>query len=324
MGVGLRHLRAFAAIAEEGSITAAARRLSITQPALSRTLAQFERALGSRLVDRSTSYLTLSPDGRALLPQVLMALAAVDDVLEPVRGRSRPLRVGHAWSAAGPYTAAVLQEWARRQPDVPIRIRRLDDRYAGLTRGLVDLAFLRGHVEADGIEHEPLYTEPRVAVLPASHALASQASLSMPDLAGDGVVVDAVSEPVLENLWPSGTRPEVAARVDTLEDWLAQIAAGRGIGVTAASTAELHGRPDVAFVPLRDAPPMPVCLAWRQGQGHPARAAFRALAQDVVRSARTAARTATRTGRPAERIGPGPDGLSRWTPTIAAERSTEP
>src|SRR5918911_5052988 len=102
MSVELRHLRAFAAIAQEGSVTAAARRLAITQPALSRTLAQLERALGARLVERSTTAPALTPEGRALLPKVLAALVAVDEVLDPAAVRARALRVGHAWSGAGP------------------------------------------------------------------------------------------------------------------------------------------------------------------------------------------------------------------------------
>src|SRR5918911_3437792 len=98
MAVELRHLRAFAPTAAEGTVSGAARRLAITQPALSRTLAQFERALGARLVERSTTTLDLSPEGRGLLPRGLAALAAVDEVLDPAAVRDRPPRVGDPWS----------------------------------------------------------------------------------------------------------------------------------------------------------------------------------------------------------------------------------
>ena len=62
----LRHLRTMAAIAEEGTITGAAARLRITQPALSRTLRQLEQRVGTSLIDRSTRHLELTPAGRTL------------------------------------------------------------------------------------------------------------------------------------------------------------------------------------------------------------------------------------------------------------------
>jgi DNA-binding transcriptional LysR family regulator len=76
----------------------------------------------------------------------------------------------------------------------------------------------------------------------------------------------------------------VALRVRTVEDWLIAIAAGQGIGLTAASTAQLHAHPGVVFVPVADAPAMPVLLGWRDGPGHPDRDAFVALALRVVRA----------------------------------------
>jgi len=282
MNVELRHLRAFAAIAQEGSVTAAAHVLGVTQPALSRTLSSLENHLGVRLFDRSTRAVVLSVHGQALLPRVLIALAAVDDVLDAAV--TWPLRVGHAWSGAGPYTSQILQEWARARPDVPATVRRVDDRLAGLTRGLSDVAFLRGRVTDPGLHSEPLYSEPRTAVLPTTHPLAGRPALDLADLAGDALVVNDVTGTASPALWPAGgPRPRVALRVGTVEDWLIAIAAGQGVGVTAASTAQLHARPGVVFVPLPDAPPMPVAVAWRIGAGHPARADFARTAQDVVR-----------------------------------------
>ncbi len=282
MTVELRHLRAFAAIAEQGSITAAAATLSITQPALSRTLAQLERALGARLVERTTTSLALSPEGRALLPKVLLALAAVDEVLDPAAVRARALRVGHAWSGGGPHTTAILREWDRRHPDVPVEIRRVDDRLAGLARGQVDVAFLRGSVDVPGVRTQLLHHEPRVAALPQDHRLAGAAATTMAELATEPLVVNPTSGTVSELLWPAGARPAVARRVRTVEDWLIAIAAGQGIGLTAASTAQLHAHPGVVFVPVPDAPSMPVLLGWREGPGHPAREDFRVVAVEVT------------------------------------------
>src|SRR5689334_12096866 len=98
MTVDARHLRAFVAVVEEGTITRAAERLHVTQPALSRTLRQLETHLGVRLVDRSTHHLALTAAGRAYHPRATAALAALDAVLDPALLARLPLRLGYSWA----------------------------------------------------------------------------------------------------------------------------------------------------------------------------------------------------------------------------------
>lgn len=274
MSIELRHLRAFATIARLSGISAAARELGVTQPALSRTLRALETAVGVRLVDRTTTSLQLTPAGRAMLPRVEAALAAVDDALDVARHAVWPLRVGHAWSAAGPRTAQIVRAWARARPDVPVEVVQVEDRYAGLTRGLVDVAVLRDVPVPDGADSVALDTETRVAVLPADHRLAGPGSLALADLAGEPLVVNGVTGTVTPSMWPPDRRPAPGPVVGSIEDWLVAVASGQGVGVSAASTAQLHARPGVVFVPLTDAPPMTVRMAWRRRGGHPERAAF--------------------------------------------------
>lgn len=117
--VELRHLRAFLAVAEEGNVTRAAAHLGLTQPAVSRTLAALERHLGIRLVDRSTHHLALTPEGVAFRDKAAAAVAAFDEALDTGRLRHWPLRLGHAWSAFGPYTTPLLRAWQERYPATP-------------------------------------------------------------------------------------------------------------------------------------------------------------------------------------------------------------
>ncbi|WP_242644586.1 LysR family transcriptional regulator, partial [Streptomyces laculatispora] len=149
-GVEIRHLRAFLAVADESSVTRAAARLRLTQPAVSRTLAALERHLGIRLVDRSTHHLVLTPEGVAFRDKAAAAVAAFDEALDPGGLRRWPLRLGHAWSAFGRYTTPLLRSWQERYPQTPLELLRIDDRTAGLTRGEVDAALLRGPVDAPG------------------------------------------------------------------------------------------------------------------------------------------------------------------------------
>ncbi|MFI8433760.1 LysR family transcriptional regulator [Streptomyces sp. NPDC079020] len=280
--VELRHLRAFLAVADEGNVTRAAARLRLTQPAVSRTLAALEKHLGVLLVDRSTHHLALTPEGVAFRDKAAAAVAAFDEALDSGRLRTWPLRLGHAWSAFGPYTTPLLRTWQERYPQTPLELLRIDDRTAGLTRGEVDAALLRGPVDAPGLVTEELFTETRVAAVAADGPLAARPSLSLGDLVAGTVVLNTVSGTTTLDLWPPHARPAATLTVANTDDWLTAIAAGRGTGVSGASTAVMHPHAGVAYRPLDDAPPLPVLLARRDAPGHPALPKLAALAREIV------------------------------------------
>ena len=270
MTAELRHLRALVAIADEGNVTRAAARLHITQPALSRTLAQLETHLGVRLVERSTHHLELTPAGRQFHDRARAALAAVDEALDPARAATWPLRLGHAWSGLGPYTTALLRAWREARPEVPLELLRIDDRTAGLTQGKVDAAVVRERVTLPGVHTTRLFTETRMAAVPADSPLAARSTLALADLADRPIAVNTVSGITTVALWPDRARPPVTVEVANTDDWLAAIAAGRAVGVTTSATAGMHLHPAVAYRPLVGAPDVDVYLAWREPPTHPA------------------------------------------------------
>lgn len=280
----LRHLRCFLAIAEEGTLTRAAARLHLTQPAVTRTLRQLEHHLGVRLVDRSTHHLELTAEGAAFREKAAAALATVAEALDPTRLSPWPLRVGHAWSAFGEHTADLLRRWEQRYPETPLELLRVDDRTAGLTSGKVDVALLRGEIRAAGLVTERLPSEPRVGAVPTGSPLSARDSLRLADFTDEVVAVNAVSGVTTVDLWSSASRPARTMEVANTDDWLAAIAARRAVGVTTSATVSVHSYPGVAFVPVRDAPDIPVHLAWRRGPEHPAISDLVALAREVLRS----------------------------------------
>ena len=284
MTVELRHLRALLAIAEEGSITAAAARLRVGQPALSRTLRALERHLGVRLVDRSTHHLHLTAAGVAFRARAEAAVAAVDAALDPGRIGVWPLRLGHAWSALGDRTGELLRRWHAAHPDTPLELVRVESRDGGLAAGAVDAALVRGPVTAARMRW--LRAEPRAAAVPVESPLADRSVVTLADLAAYPVVVNPVSGTTTAELWPPGDRPSTVP-VGSTEEWLAAIAAGRGVGISSSATALLHGFPGVAFVALGAAPGLPVpdldlAIAWNDPPTHPMVSDLVALAVATV------------------------------------------
>jgi len=268
MNVEVRHFRCFLAIAEEGTVTRAAARLHQTQPALSRTLAQLEQQVGAVLVDRSTHHLRLTAAGLRFQVAAASAVRAFDQALASVSAEAAPLRLGYTWSAAA-HASAIVRAWNGQTPARPVVVLRSDERAGGLDQGLVDVALVHGPVEDPALRTAPLDSDARVAALPGGHRLAGSVSVTLADLASEPLVVNSVAGTTTPELWPPGRRPQVAADTARIEDWLVAIAAGEGVGVTAASTATLHPHPGVVFVPLTGAARIPLLLAWPARDPHP-------------------------------------------------------
>ncbi|SES38031.1 regulatory helix-turn-helix protein, lysR family [Lentzea xinjiangensis] len=294
MNVELRHLRALAAIGDHRSITAAAQALHVTQPALSRTLEQLERRLGVRLADRTTRHVALTEPGRRLWEHSHRILASLDSALAEV-ARPQPLRLTFAWAALGRFTTPFLREWRREHPEVPVRIRRCDDPEAALRRGEADVAVLRTSPLGAGVEHVALLEEPRLAAVADDHPLAARDAVALGDLAGEVVSVCETAATTTADLWPVGARPRTAD-VPGVVEWLTSIATGATVGVTAAGTSHHNPHPGVTYLPLTDAEPVTVHLAWPSPPAHPSTGAFVALARRHL-AATAAVAASPRTGR---------------------------
>lgn len=283
MTVDLRHLRAFLAIAAEGTITRSATRLHVTQPALSRTLRQLETHLGVRLIDRSTHHLRLTPAGHAFQARAAAAVTAVDEALDPARAGTWPLRLGHAWSALGEHTTPLLRRWKQEHPDTPLQLLRVDDRTAGLDRGAVDVAVIRGDVDLPAdVDTVVLLHEPRVAAVAADSPLTRKARLTLHDLVGESIAVNTIAGTAALGLWPADDAPADTVEVANTDDWIAAIAAGHAVGVTTTATAATYPNPAVAYLPLGGVPAVTVYLAWKKSPSHPAVPKFVALARKLI------------------------------------------
>src|SRR3954471_20290554 len=119
MDVDTRLLRYFLVVAEEGTLTRAAERLFVSQPALTKQIKQLEVLLDTRLFVRSRTGMALTEPGRVLAEQVPALLAGWDRALRETRneaGRAeRVLRVGYVASAANEATQLIIAEFARRR-----------------------------------------------------------------------------------------------------------------------------------------------------------------------------------------------------------------
>ena len=181
--IELRELRYFIAVAEELNFTRAAARLGMAQPPLSAAIGKLERKLGVRLLERTSRRVTLTPAGAVLLEQGRIAVEGVGAAIQ--RARRKGTQADRLTVAVKPGTSTdllkkIMQACAQdpRLPQVHLLFGHPGGPAAAVRGGAADVAILRAPFDQHGLDTELLLTEPRVAVLPASHVPVSDLSPS--------------------------------------------------------------------------------------------------------------------------------------------------
>ena len=282
MDLELRHLRCLVAIVDSGSFTDAAIELGISQAAVSRNLISLEQVLGVRLLHRTSRSVTPTTAGVHALAQARQVLAAADNLIaEATTGHTR-LRIGHAWAAMGRHTREFQRRWAARYPDIELQLIRTNSATGGLAEGLCDIAVMRTQVDGRHFESAVVGYEQRYCALAADDPWARRRSVRLSEMADRTVLVDRRTGTTTPDLWPAGARPEIR-QTREIDDWLAVIAAGGGVGITPEGTTAQYRRDGVVFRPLRDAPPIAVQMIWRRHDPHPSTHAAIAMLAEIYR-----------------------------------------
>ncbi|MER6304010.1 LysR family transcriptional regulator [Kitasatospora sp. NPDC001539] len=249
MDLDLRKLRYFVAVAEHGRFGRAAEALFIAQPVLSRQIQALERELGCALFTRTTRSVELTAAGQKLYEEAQRITAAVDAALQRVQEAARgEQRLVVAFSP-GLRVSEAIRAFTARRPEVAVDVLPLRwwEQDAPLRDGRAHIGFLRRPFDATGLRTVPIGRETKVACLPVTHPLAARRSLTSADLDG---------EPVLD----ARTR-----RTSSLEEKFELVASGQGIALVPVSITGSYSRPDLAYLPVTDSPPVETCLAVPEG-----------------------------------------------------------
>ncbi|GEC02879.1 LysR family transcriptional regulator [Streptomyces spinoverrucosus] len=283
MDVELRQLRCLVAIVDEGTFTDAAHSLGVSQAAVSRTLASLERALGVRLLRRTSREVAPTATGLRVVAHARRVLAEVDDLVgEATSGHVR-LRIGYAWAALGRHTLPFQRRWSAAHPETELHLVRANSPTAGLLEGSCDLAVVRWAVDERRFDSAIVGLERRLCALAADDPLARRRAVRLAELAGRTLLIDRRTGTTTPELWPADARPVIQETRD-VDDWLTVIATGRCIGVTAESTAHQYRRPGVVYRPVRDAEPVAVRLIWWRDDPHPGTQAVIELVSALYRT----------------------------------------
>ena len=291
----LRQLRHFLTIGEEGSITAAARVLRLTQPALSRQIKALEDDLGTPLLERGAHSISLTPAGETLMTEARKLVRAADAMIEKVKaaGIGEPLRIGYAPSLAGEFLAVAMERFT--QLHTRVRISLFDcsssEMRAGLAAGKLDLILAPPNTLPE-IRWEKLREYGWRLVMKKSHPLSKKKKISTEDLSGEKLLLyDREHYP---EYWERITgffrenklQAKIAGEFDGISSLLSALEAGLGVALLSDSISIDRGqREALVGRPLEKEPGCIVVAAGVQAD-QPCRPSVLAFIEELKQAAK--------------------------------------
>ncbi|OIV37132.1 DNA-binding transcriptional regulator OxyR [Mangrovactinospora gilvigrisea] len=278
-------LRAFLGIAEHLHFRDAAAGLGMSQPALSGAIAALEENLGTRLVERTTRRVLLTPDGERLVGRARRVVDAMDDLVaaarEPFTG---PLRLGVIPTVA-PYTLpAALRVLRREHPGLELFVHEEQTAQAldGLGDGRLDLLLLALPAARAGMVELPLFEEDFVLLVPEAHALAGRRTVRAEEVPEEELLLLDEGHCLRDQALEVCRGRAAATRAAGLPTLVQLVAAGLGVTLLPRTSVEVETGKGTGLRTVEFAGPRPsrtIGLVLRQGT--PRSQEFHTLAQSI-------------------------------------------
>jgi DNA-binding transcriptional LysR family regulator len=301
----LRQLETLYAIMKAGSVTAAARNLHVTQPAVSAVLKHTEQQLRMKLFERIGGRLHPTPEALALLPDLEEIFGRIDTVSRVVE-ELRDGRTGKLVIAASPTLVNALLPQAvaalrTSSPKISVFVDSLPTALAiaRVSRREADIGLVYAPVSDSAVEAEDLLVTEMACVVPAKHALARKREVCAQDLANESLISTGPGTrlgELIDQACKQAGEPSLLIGIEASSSLTAcmMVGCGAGIGLVDRSI-ELSGIfNDLAFRPFR--PRVDVTIQAIFPRDRPRSRASVQLAQWISRLSRAPHR------RPAERL----------------------
>ncbi len=251
--MNLHHLRIFHTLATTGSFTAAARRLRISQPAVTIQVRELEESAGVRLLERRARGVQLTDAGQALYRVSERIFSLVDEaetVMAQAGGRvTGGLTISSSGTTGAYLLPRVLTEFRRRYPGVRIQLHISNSRHvlAQVASFEADLGVLGAPDAATPMTVtdnarlvvQPFVREPLVLLVPRRHPWARRRGVALAELADQALIVrepGSTTRRVLEGqLEAAGLTPRIAMELGSNEAIKQVVAAGVGVAALGAS-----------------------------------------------------------------------------------------
>jgi DNA-binding transcriptional LysR family regulator len=263
----LRHMEILLAVVETGSMAKAGTRLAISQPAISRAIAEMEHALGVPVFDRSPRGVEPTQYGRVLLKRGLAAFDEVAQAVKDIDFLADPT-VGELWIGTTPGLAegivlSVIERLSVQYPRIVLHLVPGSSlvQFEALRQRRIELGFggTTESISRDDIEAETLYEEPLTVVAGLDNRWSRRRKIKLAELVDEpwtwpalGPIIDSL---VIEAFWVNGVKPPRATiYADAYSLRLRLAAGGRFLAIVPASIMKFPGKPGAIKVLPVDLP----------------------------------------------------------------------
>ncbi|WP_166262040.1 LysR family transcriptional regulator [Marinobacter salicampi] len=263
MHFDLPDLRLFIHVAEASSLTAGARRASLSTAAASMRIKALEGQLGSRLFYRDSQGVELTPAGHDLLVHARAIMRQVDYIKDEfsqyAQGQSGHIRIFANTTAVSDFMPDVLARFLVSRPGVTVDLqeRLTNDIVRGVIDGSTDLGVVAGPVTAKKLEIIPFNVDRLVVVTPIDHVLAGRKSISFQETLGYPHIGLREGSTLFNFL--RGQASEINAQLQMriqvfgFESACRMVSRGVGIGILPRSIAHRYAKfMDIAIIELED------------------------------------------------------------------------
>lgn len=257
----LRFLKYAMLAAEHGSFRRVAQILDLPQSTVSRRVQLLERRIGSRLFERTTFGVRLTPAGERFLRDATFGADHIREAVKSIslarRGVSGELRIGLMASLARGFLADLLSKFNKRFPSIELRLEEGTAQAcsAGVLTGRLDAAFIPGVARLSGCRAEALWAEKIYAVMQDTHAAAKTPLTDWESLRGENFLVSydgpgpEIEDYLIRHLSVPGFRPKISIQRVGRETLLNLVARGFGVTLTTDSTLGAV-YPGLSFQPI--------------------------------------------------------------------------
>jgi DNA-binding transcriptional LysR family regulator len=283
MGMELRHIRYFLAVAEEQHFTRAAAKVGIGQPPLSQQIKDLEGEVGAALFHRLAHGAELTEAGKAFLAGVkempLIAAKATMAARRAARGETGSLRVGFTASATfNVVVPSTIRAFRRAYPDIDLTLEEANTAplVTRLSEGVLDAAFLRpGAPGTEELQLRHLSEEPMVVALPERHHAAALEEIDLALLKEDPFLLfpretaPTLYDTVVDTCRKAGFDPIIGQLVPHMASIVNLVAAELGVSIVPASMMQVRVT-GIAYRQIAgQSPTTRLALAYRRGNTAP-------------------------------------------------------
>jgi DNA-binding transcriptional LysR family regulator len=294
-----RQLVSFVRLAEELHFVQAAKRLRITQSALSQQIAKLEARLGLRLFDRSRRRVALTEAGKIFLEEARKVIRQIDTA-ETLARRAAQGQIGRltvAYVEAAPFNilSPIVLAFRRACPEVHLDLVEMitSEQIEALSRGRIEVGLMRPMSDDPALSSVLLQREPYVLAMPESHPLAGAGKVRMSALRDEAFIMTSPAKAqYIEDRFRAlfsrhGFRPRIVQEVNQVHAVIGLVGGGLGGALVPRSVSKLK-LDGVVFKPLQDhdAPKAEMVAVWRKQDDAPVVKRFVDLARAHAVSAR--------------------------------------